>query len=423
MTDLQCRLRSEHGAWALCVSHRADDSVKSPPAVCVDIFRMAADVSPWPTQTAATLCSPCKWEVAMSSLEAQIDARVGEVRSEALDLSFGEIVNLHGSHELVIQPEYQRLFRWSDEQRSRLVESVLLELPVPQIFVIENTDGVLELIDGLQRISSVIQFISAEHISLEPLRLQGCDLIPDLNGLTFNDLPLALRLRVKRASVRTIVIKRQSKSFLRYEMFKRLNTGGAILSPQEIRNCSSRMLGDEGAAFYSFLQDLAAHPSFRTCTETLAQQEQEQKGDEELVLRFFACKNGQDIFRGSVRDWLDSFMEGVLLGTVPFDTDYEGAIFRDLFDYIASVFGGGAFVKYRGNTPVGGLAPAYFEAVAIGVVQALDHAKSADIDAVRQAVIDTVQTDDFRQYTGPGANSKQKLKNRIRLIQEAIAGA
>ena len=310
----------------------------------------------------------------MPDLEEQIDARIGEVRSEALDLSFGEIVSLHANKELVIQPEYQRLFRWSDEQKSRLIESILLELPIPQIFVIENPDGVLELIDGLQRISSVIQFISADLISLEPLRLQGCDLIPDLNGSAFNDLPMSLRLRLKRASVRTIVIKRQSRSFLRYEMFKRLNTGGAILSPQEIRNCSARMLGEEGTKFYAFLQELATSDSFLKCTETLAQQEQEQKGDEELVLRFFACKNAQDSFRGSVRDWLDDFMEGILLQRIDFDMDDERRIFRDLFGFIADVLGSGAFVKYRGTAAVGGLAPAYFEAVAVGVVSSLNHA-------------------------------------------------
>ncbi|RCS41546.1 DUF262 domain-containing protein [Bremerella cremea] len=356
----------------------------------------------------------------MPDLEEQIDARVGEVRSEALDLSFGEIVNLHSNSELIIQPEYQRLFRWSDDQRSRLIESILLELPVPQIFVIENTNGVLELIDGLQRISSVIQFINSNLILLDPLELQGCDLIPDLNGNSFASLPLSLRLRVKRASVRTIVIKRQSKSFLRYEMFKRLNTGGAILSPQEIRNCSARMLGEDGTQFYALIQELASMDSFKTCTETLAQQEHEQKGDEELVLRFFACKNSQDLFRGSVRDWLDAFMEGVLLKTIPFDVQWESQAFKELFDFLESVLGAGAFVKYRGQSAVGGLAPAYFEAVSTGIFRSLSYAKNASPTAVRQAVIDTVQTEEFRQCTGPGANTKQKLNSRINLICDAI---
>jgi len=100
------------------------------------------------------------------TIENVIDKKIGEVRTDALDLSFGEIANLYSSNELIIQPEYQRLFRWTLEQRSRIVESILLELPIPQIFVIENPSGVIELIDGLQRVSSVIQFIEPGALGL-----------------------------------------------------------------------------------------------------------------------------------------------------------------------------------------------------------------------------------------------------------------
>ena len=193
----------------------------------------------------------------MTPLEEQITQRVGEVRTDNFDLSFGEISNLHANKELIIQPEYQRLFRWSNQQRSHLIESILLELPIPQIFTIENSDGVLELIDGLQRTSTVLQFIDPTSIGLEPLVLEGCSLIDELNGKTFTDLPLSLRLSIKRSPLRTVVIKKQSKAFLRYEMFKRLNTGGSNLEPQEIRNCSARMLGEAGIRFYATLVELS----------------------------------------------------------------------------------------------------------------------------------------------------------------------
>ena len=227
------------------------------------------------------------------NLEEQIDQKIGEVRTESLDLSFGEITNLRKGQELIIQPEYQRLFRWEIEQKSRLIESILLELPIPQIFVIENVDGVYELIDGLQRISSVLQYVEPSAIDLEGFALAGCDIIKDLNGLSYTDLPMSLKLRLKRSTLRTIVIKRQSKSFLRYEMFKRLNTGGSLLSPQEIRNCSARMLGNQGAAFYGFLKELAELPAFKQVTQTLASEDVEQKANEELILRFFAARDAR----------------------------------------------------------------------------------------------------------------------------------
>lgn len=352
-----------------------------------------------------------------------IDQSIGEVRTESLDLSFGEIVNLHSSKELIIHPDYQRLFRWSNEQKSRLIESIILELPVPQIFVIENEDGVLELIDGLQRVSSVIQFIEPEKLTMEPLILAGCDLITALNGMKFTDLPLTVRLRIKRSSVRTIMIKRQSKPFLKYEMFKRLNTGGAILAPQEIRNCSARMIGTIGDDFYAFLKKCANLPHFRTCTETLSQSDYDKKGDEELVLRFFAAKNASDLFKGSVRDWLDNYMEQILLQNTEFDLEKETAEFENLFAFLSNTIGDGAFVKYRGANPIGALAPAYYEAVTVGVWRVLKNNIPVVRETVRQCIIDTVQTEAFRNNTGPGANSKEKLEGRISSIERAIKEA
>jgi hypothetical protein len=150
--------------------------------------------------------------------------------------------------------------------------------------------------------STVLQFIEPDSIGLEPLILEGCTLISMLNGLGFKDLPLSLRLSIKRSPIRTVVIKKQSRGFLRYEMFKRLNTGGSNLEPQEIRNCSARMLGDEGVHFYSFLVKQSNNEDFAACADYLPQPEKEKKGTEELVLRFFATKNASDLFRGSVRD-------------------------------------------------------------------------------------------------------------------------
>lgn len=356
----------------------------------------------------------------MTPLEAMIDERVGEVRTDAFDLTFGEITNLHKSHEMTIQPEHQRLFRWSESQRSRLIESILLELPIPPIFTIENEDGVLELIDGLQRVSSVLQFIDPESIELEPLRLTGCELVSDLNDHLFDDLPLSLRLRVKRSSIRTIIIKRQSKSFLKYEMFKRLNTGGSLLSPQEIRNCSVRMLGPEGTEFYQFLQRLVQKEHFRECTQTLSQSDLDQRGDEELVLRFFALKNGENLFRGSVRDWLDDYMESVLIHGSKFAYPKEEEDFDRLFSFLDEVAGRDAFVKFRGQTPIGGLAPAYFEAVTMGSYEALPHVVNKDPGLLRSAIVNAVQRDDFRSVTGPGANRKDKLRRRIEIVRDAL---
>lgn len=357
------------------------------------------------------------------TLEEEIAARVGEVRTDSFDLSFGEIANLHVSKELVIQPEYQRLFRWSLQQKSHLIESILLELPVPQIFVIENQDGVLELIDGLQRVSTILQFMEPQSIDLEPLTLDGCTLIAGLNGMTFGALPLSLRLRLKRSPIRTVVIKKQSQGFLRYEMFKRLNTGGANLEPQEIRNCSARMLGEGGVAFYNLLVKLSQQEDFAACAEYLPQPDKDKKAAEELVLRFFAAKNFVDGFKGSVRDWLDNYMEDVLLGKQPFDIDAETEAFTRTMAFARDKLGETAFLRYRGETPTGSLPPAYFEAIAIGIHDNFEQIKAKSRDSLRDNITALVQSEPFRSVTGPGANSKEKLKTRIQLAADALLAA
>lgn len=355
----------------------------------------------------------------MVDISKVIDDRIGEVRFESLDLSFGEIASLHEQRELVIDPDYQRLFRWSEDQRSRLIESVLLRLPLPQIFLIENSDGVLELIDGLQRVSSVLQFVDSKLLNLDPLVLDGCDIISQLNGLQFKDLDLSVRLALKRTPVRSVIIKKQSKGFLKYEMFKRLNTGGSILSSQEIRNCSLRML-EGGAKFYSNLQDFARLPSFETAVSTLSDSDRDQKIDEELVVRYLALKNGRDLFKGSVRDWLDKYLEGILVDGADFDWDSELVLFKETFDLIADTFEQYAFVKYRDGRPIGALAPAYFEAVTMGVLENLAQAADLDKYELHERVITALESDEFRSQTGPGANSRPKLARRIAIIGEAI---
>lgn len=206
-------------------------------------------------------------------------------------------------------------------------------------------------------------------------------------------------------------------------MFKRLNTGGSLLSPQEIRNCSARMLGEEGARFYSFLKDLADSADFKATIQTLAQEDLEQKANEELVLRFFAAKNARNMFRGSVRDWLDDYMEAVLLKKIDFDLNTEAKLFRELFAEIAAKLGDSAFVKFRGSAPLGGLAPAYFEAVAIGSFTAFGEFKSKPANKVKGALVSLVQSGPFREVTGPGANNKTKLEKRIELASDAIKAA
>ena len=338
-----------------------------------------------------------------------------EIRTEAIDFSFGELLNLHNSGEIVIRPEYQRLFRWTTAQRSRLIESVLLKLPLPPIFLIEDEVGVLELIDGLQRTSSVIQFMDHNAINEPELILQGCDIVTELNGKKFNDFSTTIRFGLKRTPIRAVVIKKSGNDRVKYEMFKRLNTGGALLSAQEIRNCSSRMISG-GAEFYNELQKLAQYPSFIEATTRIPDADREQKADEELVLRFFAVISSRPTFAGNVREWLDDFMEAILFEGDEKSIDAD--LFRNFFDFVSDKFQGNAFSRWRDGSALGRLAPAYFEAVCAGLVDIYNDLKTVEPSNLQKRLQEAFDDERFRDATGPGANNKTKLEARISVVKE-----
>ena len=161
---------------------------------------------------------------------------------------------------------------------------------------------------------------------------------------------------------------------------------------------------------------------FRRATNalTLPGPDLDKKGDEELVLRYLALKNSEDSFKGSVRDWLDTYMESVLLSAKPFPFDDERANFTRIFSTIRDKLGETAFLRYRDNAPIGSLAPAYFEAISMAFANTIDASESKDASALRNAVTNAIQSEEFRAVTGPGANSKDKLRKRIEIITQAL---
>ena len=360
----------------------------------------------------------------ISNLSEIIDKKISEVRVRELDISFGELISLHEDNELIISPDYQRLFRWSEQQQSRLIESILVGLPIPPIFVVENQDSRLELVDGLQRISTILHFMNSDSItnpSQKMLQLDGCDIIEQINGLIFAKLPVSLRLQIKRSSVRMVIIQRQSSYQFRYEMFKRLNTGGTLLSSQEIRNCSARMVGDKGINFYEFLIECSKNTHFSTCIESLPEREIEQKKNEELVLRFFALKNSKDSFKGHVTDWLDAYMDSVILEKTTFNYKEEREIFKKLFRFLETVMKDEAFVRFREGHPIGGLAPTFFEGYTMGTLQVLDKLKHINnFKKIRDKMVEIRNRQEFLDNIGPGANTQAKLEKRIQIVKEGL---
>jgi len=226
-------------------------------------------------------------------------------------------------------------------------------VPIPQIVLFQREDGVLELIDGLQRVSSIIRFITgrtpheAEEDQDQTAILVGCDIVPSLNGKLFGDLEPVLQLELKRKALRAIVIRRTNDPNLRYEMFKRLNAGGSPAEAHEVRNASLRIVGPTGEAFLRFLDECSKQRFFEELTDTLSEQAKHRLGSQELVLRFFALKNSMETYKGSISDWLDDYSEAVAKGVADFDYDRERPQFNNFFDLLAAKLGSGHLSSIR----------------------------------------------------------------------------
>lgn len=170
--------------------------------------------------------------VAEQNLQEQLDAHRQRVDVDHFDLTVRELMRMAGEGELKRAPVYQRKFRWSEETESRLVESVLLGLPVPSIFVATNPDGSWEVVDGLQRLSTLIHFSDASPEQLvsinksEPLQLRGLTDLTRFNGYTFDDLPAPVQLAFFKRALRVTALSDKSNRETRFELFERLNAGG-----------------------------------------------------------------------------------------------------------------------------------------------------------------------------------------------------
>jgi len=173
-------------------------------------------------------------------LQEQIDKARAEIRTDGYSMSIGEWISLYENNEIDIHPEFQRFFRWTPQQKSRLIESILLGIPIPQVFVAQREDGVWDVVDGLQSLSTIYQFVGIikdeKGKLVSPLELESTKYLPGLKGKKWDDsenqddsLTTAQRLIIKRSKIDVSIILRESDDVSKYELFQRLNTGGSPL--------------------------------------------------------------------------------------------------------------------------------------------------------------------------------------------------
>jgi Protein of unknown function DUF262 len=358
-------------------------------------------------------------------LQEQIDAKRTQIHSDQYSISIGELANLYRDGELDIHPEFQRFYRWEDEQKSRFVESILLGIPIPSFFVAQRDDGKWDVIDGLQRLSTIFQLMGLlrdqnDH-QVPALRLTKTKYLPCLDGMVWErsnellpfspSLSPAQQLFIKRAKLDVKIILRESDVTAKFELFQRLNTGGAELSAQEIRNA---MLVGANQPFYRWLKELAAYPPFNECV-ILSERANDEQYDLELVLRFlvFRTAEEQDLRNvGDLGDFLTDRMQALSPAFADFK-DPETTAFAKTFDLLASSPAGNAFRRYdasRGKF-TGGFLISAFEVVALGVGYNVGSLTPA-FDVV--SAIKSIWSDgEFLKSSGSGVRASTRIAKTI----------
>lgn len=342
-------------------------------------------------------------------LESQLMEQKMKVDFNSYDLSVKELISMVRDGLINIAPEYQRQFRWDIERQSSLIESLFLGIPVPSIFMATNADGTWELIDGVQRISTILCFAGSDEDrnrinTNKPIKLKlaGLKKLDLFNNKYFSDLPLNVQTKFLLTSLKVTTLSDKSDKAVRFDLFERLNRGGVILSDQEIRSCVYR------GRFNDCIKELAQDHNFKQCVH-LSERQETDGTREELVLRFFAYLYDLDSFSHSVRDFLNDYMGKA---DKKFNYSKSEKLFKEVFEVINTALPNG-INKGRKNTPLN-----LYEAVAVGAAKAKLNTGKINTVGIQDWITDT----ELIKFTTGATNSKPQLVGRIKFCQNKFEG-
>lgn len=344
------------------------------------------------------------------SQREQLAAQRRKVDFDSYDITVDELVRRVTRRRIEIAPAYQRQFRWDDERQSRLVESLLLGIPVPPLFMATNVDvseGTRwEVVDGLQRLLSLVNFIGDDEARLAVafgkerprLALSGLEKLTMLERREFRDLPADVQTGLEDRPVRVIVLNDKSDLQVRFDLFERLNTGGIRLTDHEVRECV--FVGD----FINLLGELSGTQDFKTLVR-LQKSNQQDGTAQEFVLRFFAFHDRYKSFEHSVKDFLNEYCEE---GAKSPRRDSRTRLFETTFSYLAEVFPEG--LKSRKGTTAVNL----YEGISVGAALALAEDPKLPIPKS----LDWVTSDEMRHVTTGATNDRSRVRGRVELSRE-----
>ncbi len=329
---------------------------------------------------------------------------------------------INGREVLNLRPEYQRRLRWSPKKKSLLIESLLLNIPIPPVYFFENDLARYEVMDGQQRLNAIHEFFENDFA------LVGMDKMSFLNGRRYNKLPPKVRRGLERSSVSAIVLLQETRSdqddpyLVRRYVFERLNTGGEKLNPQELRNSIYK------GPFNDLIVNLARNPSFcklfgipvYSAVDSNEYYENEARqrntlyrtmGDCQLVLRSFALLD-EDRISGSMRSILDRCMQENL-NMSEIEIEAKKNAFEAVIEACETIFGAHAFRLLPDRSGRRRVSAALYDAISVSLMRRInDLAMFVSKRSEIQARIETLLQHKPDLMTGQ-ANTSQAIKDRL----------
>lgn len=339
-------------------------------------------------------------------IQDQLEQMRKQVGFDSYDLALRQLLDMFETGDIFIPEEYQRQFVWDEKRESMLIESAFLGIPIPSLFMATNRDSTWEIVDGVQRICTFAHYAGDEKLlqlinKSEPLVLGKLEKLKSMNDTSFHSIQKSIQLKILNCPIRVTVLNDKSDLEVRFDLFERLNTGGVLLTDQEIRNCVFR--GD----FTTQIKELAKDPNFNKSIH-LKPVDRNNGTKEELVLRYFAFIDRYHLFEHSVKDFLNGYIKDNYNKPASKTTM---ALFEETFRFISQELPGGIIRGNRKITPVN-----LYEAVAVGTALAISSGKRVKRNLLKNIVNDQA----LKKYTTGATNTPRMVTNRIEFVRDCL---
>ena len=259
-----------------------------------------------------------------------------ELYTDKPDPSIESLYNKYTRGKLILQPDYQRKFVMKSQVASRLIESILLDIPLPTVYLAEEEDGSWSVIDGQQRLTAIISFINGKFLyDNKEFKLSGLNVLTELNRKAFKELSTEQQEKIFNTAIRAIVILKKSDDDIKFEIFERLNTGSTPLNEDEIRNTIYR------GKYMNLLNELEENDTFDNIVDIANfKKRMLYKG---MILRFFAFYDkSHEGYKPSMKQLCNKHLKRFRNMDDEQIEEYRKA-FKDTIDIVNMVFGKNAF--------------------------------------------------------------------------------